>query len=95
MRRELSLADPLSARAHSLLGSAILASGDFRNSVEEFRTALTLNDNDSLGGGRIWRWLISTRIGSTPRSEACDARSHLEPDEPDYIFHLGQATARK
>src|SRR4030088_1511360 len=30
--------DPLSARAHALLGSAILASGDFRLSVEEFRT---------------------------------------------------------
>src|SRR5882757_2989217 len=28
--------NPLSARAHALLGSAILASGDFRLSVEEF-----------------------------------------------------------
>ena len=28
------LADPLSSRAHALLGSTILASGDFRNSVE-------------------------------------------------------------
>ena len=32
--------DPLSARAHALLGSAILAAGEFRLSVEEFRTAL-------------------------------------------------------
>ena len=29
--------DPLSARAHALLGTVILASGDFRMSVEEFR----------------------------------------------------------
>ena len=29
--------DPLSARAHSLLGATILASGDFRLSIEEFR----------------------------------------------------------
>src|SRR6266850_8493863 len=36
-------ADPMSARAHSLLGSALLASGDFRLSVGEFRTALSLN----------------------------------------------------
>ncbi len=42
------MAEPLSARAHALLGSAILASGDFRNSVEEFRTALSLQDNEAL-----------------------------------------------
>ena len=42
------LADPLSSRAHALLGSAILASGDFRNSVEEFRTALSIQDNEAL-----------------------------------------------
>src|ERR1043165_2315440 len=35
--------DPLSARAHALLGTVILAGGDFRMSVEEFRTALSLN----------------------------------------------------
>ena len=34
------LTDPLSSRAHALLGSVILASGDFQNSVEEFRTFL-------------------------------------------------------
>src|SRR5690242_8968760 len=32
--------NPLSARAHALLGSAVLASGNFRQSVEEFRTAI-------------------------------------------------------
>src|SRR5947207_14744022 len=40
--------DPLSARAHSLLGSAVLASGDFRLSIEEFRTALALDVNDAM-----------------------------------------------
>ena len=40
--------DPLSARAHALLGSAILAAGDFRNSVEEFRTALALKEDEAL-----------------------------------------------
>ncbi len=40
--------DPLSARAHALLGSAILAAGEFRLSIEEFRTALALNDNEAL-----------------------------------------------
>src|SRR6266550_4499147 len=42
------VADPLSARAHALLGSAILAAGGFRESMEEFRTALSLDDNEDL-----------------------------------------------
>src|SRR6267154_2605689 len=40
--------NPLSARAHALLGSAVLASGDFRLSVEEFRTALVLDTNEAM-----------------------------------------------
>ena len=40
--------DPLSARAHALLGTVILASGDFRMSVEEFRTALSLREDEAL-----------------------------------------------
>src|SRR5205814_6570096 len=42
------LLDPLSARAHALLGSAILIGGDFRNSYEEFRTSLSLNEADAM-----------------------------------------------
>src|SRR6185295_2478894 len=40
--------DPLSARAHALLGSAILGAGEFRLSVEEFKTALSLDPNEAL-----------------------------------------------
>ena len=40
--------DPLSPRAHALLGAAILAAGEIRLSVEEFRTALSLNENEAL-----------------------------------------------
>src|SRR3989440_3349414 len=40
--------DPLSARGHALLGAAVLASGDFRFSVEEVRTALSLNENEAI-----------------------------------------------
>src|SRR5215204_3315436 len=40
--------DPLSARAHALLGSAILGAGEFQLSVEEFRTALSLDENEGL-----------------------------------------------
>src|ERR1044072_4591538 len=40
--------DPESARAHALLGAALLGSGDFRLSVEEFRTALSFKDGDAI-----------------------------------------------
>ncbi len=43
---------PLSARAHSLLGAAILAAGEFRLSVEEFKTALALDENEAMGCAR-------------------------------------------
>src|SRR5262245_40101519 len=42
------MVEPLSARAHALLGSAILGAGEFRLSVEEFRTALSLKEDESL-----------------------------------------------
>ena len=88
------LADPLSARAHSLLGSSILASGDFRNSVEEFRTALTLDENDSLAlSGLAMVDFYENRLDASIRG--LRRAVALEPDEPDYIFQLGQATARR
>lgn len=88
------LADPLSARAHSLLGAVILASGDFRNSVEEFRTALTIQENDSLAvAGLAMVDFYENRLDSSIRG--LRRAVSLEPDEPDYIFQLGQATARR
>src|SRR4030088_3472544 len=40
--------DPLSARGHALLGSIVLATGDFRLSVEEFRTAISLKADEAM-----------------------------------------------
>jgi tetratricopeptide (TPR) repeat protein len=90
----VALADPLSARAHSLLGSAILAAGDFRNSVEEFRTALSLDENDSLAlSGLAMVDFYENRLDASIRG--LRRAVALDPDEPDYIFQLGQATARR
>lgn len=87
------LAEPLSARAHALLGHAILASGGFRESVEEFRTALTIDENESLAiAGLAMVDFYENRLSSCVRGlrRAVD----LDPNEPDYIFSLGQAAAR-
>ncbi|HYX30843.1 MAG TPA: aspartyl protease family protein [Pyrinomonadaceae bacterium] len=85
--------DPLSARGHALLGAAILASGDFRLSVEEFRTALSLNENEAMAIGglamvdyyenRTYACIVGLRRAVS-----------IDPDEPDYVFNLGQAAAR-
>src|SRR4029079_10585950 len=58
--------DPLSARGHALLGAAILAAGEFRLSVEEFRTALSLNDQEALAiAGLAMVDFYENRLGSS------------------------------
>src|SRR5712671_6830497 len=85
--------NPLSARGHALLGAAVLASGDFRLSVEEFRTALSLNENEAIAiaglamvdyyENRTYSCIVGLRRAAS-----------IDPDEPDYVFNLGQAAAR-
>jgi tetratricopeptide (TPR) repeat protein len=85
--------DPLSARAHSLLGAAILASGDFRLSIEEFRTALTLDAEEAMA-------IAGLAMVDFYENRTADAIVKLrravsiDMDEPDYLFSLGQAAAR-
>jgi tetratricopeptide (TPR) repeat protein len=85
--------DPLSARGHALLGTAILGAGEFRLSVEEFRTALALNENEALAVAGLamvdfYENRLQLAINGLRRAVSMD------PDEPDYVFSLGQAAAR-
>jgi len=85
--------DPLSARAHALLGSAVLAAGDFRLSVEEFRTALSLNDDEAIAvAGLAMVDFYENRTASC--IEGLRRAASLDSNEPDYVFNLGQAAAR-
>ena len=87
------MVNPLSARAHALLGSAILAAGEFRLSVEEFRTALALDENEALavaGLAMVDFYENRTSLAIPGLRKAAS----MDPDEPDYVFHLGQAAAR-
>src|SRR6266540_3292987 len=87
------LADPMSARAHALLGSAILAAGDFRDSVEEFRTALSIQEDEALAVAGLamvdfYENRLNLAIKGLRRAVSLDS------GEPDYVFNLGQAAAR-
>jgi predicted aspartyl protease/Flp pilus assembly protein TadD len=85
--------DPLSARAHSLLGAAILAGGDFRMSVEEFRTALSIKDDESLAiAGLAMIDFYENRLSSS--LEGLRRAVYLNPSEPDFVFSLAHAAAR-
>ncbi len=87
------LANPLSARGHALLGHAILASGNFRESIEEFRTALSIKEDDSLAvAGLAMVDFYENRL--EPCLRGLRRAVSMSPDEPDFIFNLGQAAAR-
>lgn len=85
--------EPMSARAHALLGASLLSSGDFRLSVEEFRTALSFNENDAMAvGGLAMVDFYENRLRAS--LEGLRRASYLQPDEPDFVFNLGQVAAR-
>src|SRR5215207_4295171 len=87
------MVDPLSARAHALLGTAILGAGEFRLSVEEFKTALALDQNEALAvAGLAMIDLYENRLPLA--LPALRKAVSMDPDEPDYVFNLGQAAAR-
>ena len=85
--------DPLSHRAHSLLGSALLGAGEFRLSVEEFRTALGLKSDDAMAiAGLAMVDFYENRLQAS--LAGLRRAAVISPDEPDYQFNLGQIAAR-
>src|SRR6185295_17611475 len=87
------MVDPLSARAHALLGTAILGAGEFRLSVEEFKTALALDENEALAVAGLA--MVDMYENRLPLAlPALRKAASIDPDEPDYVFNLGQAAAR-
>src|ERR1051325_942958 len=85
--------DPLSARAHALLGVAILSAGEFSLSIEEFRTALSLNGEEALAVAGLA--MVDFYENRMPTALAgLRKATNMDPDEPDYVFNLGQAAAR-
>lgn len=85
--------EPTSARAHALLGAALLASGDFRLSVEEFRTALAFRQDEAIAvAGLAMVDFYENRLQQSLMG--LRRAAFLDSAEPDYIFNLGQVAAR-
>ena len=86
-------ANPLSAEGHAVLGSAILATGDFRLSLEEFRTALNIDDDQAMAIAGLALIDFYENRNNDAVQKLRRAVS-MDPNEPDYVFSLGQAAAR-
>src|SRR5437588_12529372 len=85
--------DPMSARAHALLGASLLGAGDFRLSVEEFRTALSFREDDAMAvAGLAMIDFYENRLGAS--LAGLRRAAYIDPNEPDYVFNLGQVAAR-
>jgi predicted aspartyl protease/Flp pilus assembly protein TadD len=85
--------DPLSARAHALMGTVILASGDFQRSIEEFRTALSLKSDDAwaVAGMAMVDFYENRLVESV---QGLKRAAFIDPYEPDFVFDLGQVASR-
>ena len=86
-------ADPLSARAFALLGTALLRSGEFRNSVEALYTAVKFDQKQALavaGLSEIEYFENRARTAYDGLRRAIQ----LEPNEPDYYVSLARACSR-
>lgn len=86
-------ADPLNARAFALLGTALLRSGEFRNSIEALYTAVKFDQKQALaiaGLSEIEYFENRARTAYDGLRRAIV----LDPNEPDYYVSLARACSR-
>jgi tetratricopeptide (TPR) repeat protein len=85
--------EPLNGRAHSLMGTAMLRSGEFRQSIESFYTALKFDQKDPLA----WAGLSEIAYFENYTKNAYDGLRRaieLDPNEPDYYVSLARTCSR-
>ena len=86
-------ADPLNSRGFALLGTALLRTGEFRNSVEALYTAVKFNNKEALaiaGLSEIEYYEHRTRNSYDGLKRAIS----IDPMEPDYYLSLARACSR-
>jgi len=90
---QVIVANPLNGRAHTLLGTSLLRSGEFRNSVEALLTALKFNNRDALAlAGLAEVELFENR--SRTAYDGLQRAIQMDPLEPDYYVSLARACSR-
>ncbi len=86
-------ADPISARAHALLGTSLLRSGEFRVSIESLYTAVKFDNREALAiAGLAEVEYFENR--SRNAYEGFKRAAQLDPMEPDYRISLARACSR-
>src|SRR5215470_9423474 len=86
-------ADPLNSRGFALLGTALLRSGEFRNSIEALYTAVKFNNKEALaiaGLSEIEYYEHRTQNSYDGLKRAIS----IDPLEPDYYLALARACSR-
>lgn len=86
-------ANRTSSRAYAVVGSTLLAAGNFSSAAQAFRDALTLREDDALaiaGLGEIdfYENRLPDALNKLRRA------TYLDPYEPDYQYMLAQTSAR-
>ncbi|MFN0112904.1 MAG: aspartyl protease family protein [Blastocatellia bacterium] len=86
-------ADPLNARAFALLGTTLLRSGEFRNSVEALYTAVKFDQKQALAIAGLSEIEYFEHRAKTAYDGLRKAIA-LEPNEPDYYVSLARTCSR-
>lgn len=85
--------EPLNGRAHALMGTAMLRSGEFRESIESFYTALKFNPKDSLAWAGVSEVAYFENYARNAY-EGFKRAIQLDPGEPDYYVSLARTCSR-
>ncbi|MCI0664762.1 MAG: aspartyl protease family protein [Acidobacteria bacterium] len=86
-------ADPLNSRAYALLGTSLLRSGEFRDSIEALATAVKFNNREALA----ITGLAEVEYFENRSRNAYDLIKRaiqLDPMEPDYYLALARTCSR-
>lgn len=86
-------ADPLNARAFALLGTSLLRSGEFRNSIEALYTSVKFDQKQALAIAGLSEIEYFENRSKTAYDGLRRAIS-LDPNEPDYYVSLARACSR-
>ena len=87
------VAEPLNARAHALMGTSMLRSGEFRESIESLYTAVKFNPREALA----WAGLSEIFYFENHARNAYEGLKRaiqLDPNEPDYYISLARSCSK-